>query len=160
MERVWNGHVVFYCGDYVHHGVDLVFNRRGEFAANQKGSHPAWLRRRGLHAERLEGLEVEGMNDYIELGPDDVIRGGDESRPKGIDLDWCECKYNGVLVSELPSYEFRRPRLTLIRDAAIELLRDAYSGTFCSMSTFNVDLKNLREAIGISIEDLRKGGDE
>jgi len=51
----------------------------------------------------------------------------------------------------------REWRFEQIRDAAIELLREVYD----DLGEHNWKAAdNLREAIGISIEDLRKGGEE
>jgi len=93
------------------------------------------------------------MSEYIELKPDDVIRPGDEFRPG---LNPFAMPVIGSKVSEYPNLKMLRPRHVVIRDAAIELLRGAYS------DDEYVDaraLDDLRQAIGISIEDLRKGGD-
>jgi len=105
------------------------------------------------------------MNDYIELGPDDVIREGDQFRPGWTPFTMPE---PGTKVSDYPNIKFLRLRSEFIRDAAIELLRDAYGDnemafaiedeTYTTIKGMLV--KKLREAIGISVEDLRKGGEE
>lgn len=104
-------------------------------------------------------------SDYIELGPDDVIRERDEYQKPGLDRPWHKVKcWYGDKVSDWPNFAWRRPRSTLIRDAAIELLRKLYCDKY---ELKNVDeslidrlfpgAKKLREAIGISVEELREG---
>ena len=99
--------------------------------------------------------------NYVALGPDDVVREGDEVL-KHHNMDW-------VLVDHWhfgkcdawSSFIFRRPRSTLIRDAAIEVLRWHYIGRGRANAFLFEDacpaIKNLREAIGLSLDDLLIG---
>jgi hypothetical protein len=92
------------------------------------------------------------VTDYIELDLDETIREGDfylinsDARHSFIG-NWI-----GLKVCEAP-WEAYRPRSTLIRDAAIEVLRGAYSDDEYIDARA---LEDLRNAIGISIEELRE----
>lgn len=93
-------------------------------------------------------------NDYIELGPDDVIREGDQFRPKGIPFTMPE---PGTKVSDYPNVKFLRLRSEFIKDAAIELLRAIDYRLDGAKHILQDVTESLREAIGISIEELRGG---
>jgi hypothetical protein len=95
------------------------------------------------------------MNDYIELGPDDVIRDGDEIQVD--EFVKVVPELVGMPIRRSTASKFRRPRSTLIRDAAIEVLRE---WLFTPGDGVEVAMYELRKAIGVSIEQLRKGGDE
>ena len=98
-------------------------------------------------------------NDYIVLTRGDVIREGDEERPSDFGLRWYPVYASrvGSPVQSHPEYTFRRPRSTLILDAAIELLREGYREKH-NLGKQAELAEKLREAIGISIKELR--GDE
>jgi hypothetical protein len=108
------------------------------------------------------------MTDYIELKPDDVIRVGDEwSRIENDDdgpwwvlpesIGELKVGFIGDSAKQHPNIKFRRPRSTLIRETAVALLRYMY-GSAMFYGGFEIDkIKALREAIGISVEELREG---
>ncbi len=104
------------------------------------------------------------MTDYIDLTPDDILRVGDECqelvhRPDD-EYWWTPVRgMFGKKVSEFSVFRFRRPRSTLIRDAAIELLRREYgrSRAYLTIAIFEnqfPEYRALREAVYISIEEL------
>jgi hypothetical protein len=98
------------------------------------------------------------MTDYIDLKPDDVIREGDEwtcpSAPGwGRTVD--NTRFIGTTVESHSDFKFRRPRSTLIRDAAIDAAREWYWGE--GLEDMSLVIDALRETLGISVEQLREG---
>ncbi len=93
------------------------------------------------------------MSDCIDLGPDDILREGDEQKLREPLCRWFPVYHEriGSKAACDEGWMFRRPRHTLIRDAAIELLRDALFFRDCLTDSEDA----LREAIGISVEELR-----
>lgn len=92
------------------------------------------------------------MDDYIPLGPDETIREGDIfDTPNRTFV----MPVIGSKVSDYPGLRLKRPRSTVIRDAAIDLLW-----------YFHVDddrptepwppAEALRLAVGVSVEEIRK----
>ena len=101
------------------------------------------------------------MDDYVPLGPDETIRENDIfDTPNRTFV----MPVIGSKASDYLGLRLKRPRSTVIRDAAIALLRDAYilddtTGGAYDDVYIDVNLhlaEALREAIGISVEDLRK----
>ena len=110
---------------------------------------------------------MEDMSeDYMELGLEETIREGDFYILNSGTRSLVVGNWIGLKVCESP-WKIYRPHSTLIRDAAIELLRDAYGDDEIAFG-INGDtyttvkgslVAKLREAFGISIEQLRKGGE-
>lgn len=100
-------------------------------------------------------------NDYIELGPDDVIREGDEQKYCGDLCKWFPVYREriGFKAKHDDGWIFRRPRSTLIRDAAIDLLealeKDYREGDYIAVLAAKA---KLEAALGKS-KELRKGGE-
>lgn len=94
-------------------------------------------------------------DDYIELNdPNEVIREGDELKIKNSDTDWAPCESCvGDSIGEDRHFAFRRPRSTVIRDAAIELLRKVYAER--DEEYMHEEYPALRKALGLTIEELR-----
>ncbi len=95
-------------------------------------------------------------SDYIELGPGDVIQRGDERTGYDEELDisgWfpVEASMVGCSQSEF-HHKFRRPRSTLIRDAAFAVAKDARSESYSECLVDKRLIDNLLEALG---EELR-----
>lgn len=89
------------------------------------------------------------MSDYIDLGPDDVIREGDEHLCP-ITNRW-KPAYQILIGKPVEDITARRPRSVVIRDAAIDLLRQIVAMEL----GLGYASEALREAIGISVEELR-----
>lgn len=101
------------------------------------------------------------MSDYIDLGPDDVLREGDEQKLREPLCKWFPVYREriGFKATSDEGWMFRRPRHALIRDAAIALLR--YALNDCEpdspMRLLNDHLWELQDSIGVTAEELRGG---
>lgn len=109
------------------------------------------------------------MNDYIDLGPDAVIREGDEwsriENDPGIywpiySITHTPFKEHGEpfigrKAKDFKMMKFRRLRSVAIRDAAMALLVDYYQSIPDGVETWPI-CESLREALGVSVEELRE----
>lgn len=92
------------------------------------------------------------MDDYVPLGPDEIIRDGDIfDTPNRTFV----MPVVGSKASDYPSLRLKRPRSTVIRDAAIDLLWYFYVAEDGPTETWP-PAEALRSAVGVSVEDLRK----
>lgn len=94
-------------------------------------------------------------DDYIELtDPEEVIRDGDRVQwPDGALLD---AKYlAGKTLGKTMFRKIRRPRSTVIRETAEALLRAIEKRLDGSKPIIEPELSKLREALGLTIEELR-----
>ena len=94
------------------------------------------------------------MDDYIPLGPDETIREGDIfDTPNRTFV----MPVIGSKASDYPNLRLKRPRSTVIRDAAIDLLWCFYCERPKMLETEPwPPAEALRLAVGVSVEDLRK----
>ena len=101
------------------------------------------------------------MNDYIELGPDDVIREGDEYQQVAYNGDnwWLRCVDDalGKPTKMFDRYRFRRPRSVAIRDAALDACREWYYGSAPMKARA---MLNLVKTLGVTVEELRKPNEQ
>ena len=92
------------------------------------------------------------MDDYVLLGPDDEIREGDifDTPHRTFVMPVA-----GSKVRDYPGLRMKRPRSTVIRDAAIDLLWYFY-GADDRPSELWPPAEALRQAVGVSVEELRQ----
>lgn len=96
-------------------------------------------------------------DDYVELtDPEEVIREGDEFSGKRNPWGKSPPGFLGAKLKDFKpfAFRFRRPRSTVIRDAAEALLR-AFYGMYEAADSVWPEAKVLREALGKTVEELR-----
>lgn len=96
-------------------------------------------------------------DDYIDLGPEDILRDGDQQRYISVMCGWFPVHHEriGFKATSDEGWIFRRPRSTLIRDAAIHVCKLWYAAHLWNEGEVPLSIVHLREVIGISIEELR-----
>ena len=92
------------------------------------------------------------MDDYIPLGPDETIREGDifDTQNRTFVMPVI-----GSKARDYPGLRLKRPRATVIRDAAIDLLWYFYAADDRPTELWP-PAEALRQAVGVSVEELSK----
>jgi hypothetical protein len=108
----------------------------------------AWVH--GVVMRRVE------MDDYVPLGPDDEIREGDVSQLLGFSYEFVDrsSRLIGAKVRDYPGLLLKRPRSTLIRDAAIAVLEWYFRDG--SVGGAEDPMYELMRSVGVTEEWLRR----
>jgi len=97
------------------------------------------------------------MDDYVPLGPNDEIREGDINQLLGFSYEFPvdgSSRLIGAKVRDTPGLLLKRPRSTLIRDAAIAVLEWYFRDG--SVGGAEDPMYELMRAVGVTEEWLRR----